>query len=190
MHKSLFIALNFITCYSQIDIMTNNSVLILNKKLLTEEFNNYSPFFKKITSIEAGKMGIYPRLNYLYKGKNLLFLNREVKKLAIEVLDGKINRIHFEIVYNQEDKITNELIKLYGYPTGGRMNPSLPKLKDSTKSNTDLSNYNYENFSALSWSRKEEASYISVTNLKHNEYFINKMNTLWIHFALKKSIKQ
>ena len=79
----IIVVLNFLTCFSQTDAMKNDSIFILDKNLLKQDFTKYSSLFQEMTMIEAQEKGIYGGgLNYLYIGEQLqlFFLNREVKK--------------------------------------------------------------------------------------------------------------
>lgn len=169
--------------------MQPESEFILSKELVKKDITTYLAFFREIDTTKTYEKVLSVTYNYIYIGKPLFFVGYEVHNLAVKVRNNQIQRVHFEIYYS-DIKIIKEIIKEYGYPESGYMNPHLPPLKDPKKGTKDRDNFWYENYTGLSWPIDGEERYMHITNLMNSRYFTSPEHKIWVNFSLVKHLKK
>ncbi len=174
--------------FTQIDnSMEQKKELLLSKALLKTPISEYSAYFRKIEIEEAKEKRIPSMFNYLYSGKeSLYFIKYKIKNLRLEVRNGLIYKVFFEVPYS-DFKIFKDLITEFGYPGSGHGIPGPNVLIDPTKRSQD--NYRYEQMRRLTWLEKGVDTYMNTSNQINKDYIIDKDTKLWVKFNIEKVLK-
>ncbi len=157
----------------------------LSRKILKKSITEYDSFFLRMGVDEAREKGLSYKYNYYYCKETLTFIGYRIENLALRVVDDKIVKVYFEIPYNDEG-IIREIIETFGPPDVGHKSLDINSTKELDLNKDSSGNYLYESYTGLTWTKDNEDTFMHITNLKNNKYFLDKESVLWVSFNIVK----